>query len=163
MVKVSPFISLIIKAVSGTVSAIAVILLLYGIGPTIETSYFPVVDRLNLLSVEEVVGDRARIFAEFNKLRDCEFIGIAWYKGKRDGNFERVPVTLMRMPGDNSSPTRPLGLQRSGPWVIGMTPDDLRNNSFADLFHKCHPFWTTRTEFYTSAETGGAQSQPPSQ
>ena len=23
-----------------------------------------------------------------------------------------------------------------------------KTNSFAELFHRCHPFWVTRTEFY---------------
>ncbi len=118
-------------------------------GPWIETRYYPAVSRLKVLSstVDRETGG-ASITVEFTKLRACEWIGIAWYRGKQDGLFERVPVTLGRRAGDTSSPNRSTGRQSAGPWIIGLSLDDLRSNSFAQLTHRCHPFWITTTDFY---------------
>ena len=120
----------------------------YLLGPAIETHYHPAVSKLTIIEMKDDGHGRTLMRTEFTKLRDCEFVGIAWFRGSPDGTFERVPVVLIREPGDNSSPNRPLGRQRSGPWEIGMLPDEIRGNSFAKLWHRCHIFWLTETDFY---------------
>lgn len=118
------------------------------VGPAIETRLAPVVSKLRVLSLTQDENGMSIVDAEFTKLRDCEYVGISWFVGQPDGNFERVPVILMRRDGDTSSPNRPTGTQRAGPWIIGVPPAELRNNSFARLAHRCHPFWLTTTDFY---------------
>lgn len=118
------------------------------VGPAVETAFFPAVSKLKILSIAPAEGGQAEITAEFTKLRDCEYVGIAWYHGQPSGGFERVPVILLRKEGDTSSPNRPTGTQRAGPWIIGVPPEEIAKNSFARLSHRCHPFWLTTTDFY---------------
>ena len=118
------------------------------IGPHLETRFLPVVSKLTITELKADENGQAIVDAMFTKLRQCEFIGIAWYRGRADGEFERVPVILLRREGDTSSPNRPVGTQRAGPWIIGMPAAEIRNNSFAQLIHRCHPFWVSTTEFY---------------
>lgn len=119
------------------------------IGPTIETRMFPVVSKLTILSaIPGPDPNTTQIEVAFDKLRDCEYIGLSWYHSPRGKPFERVPVMLMRKPSDNSDPNRPLGYQQAGPWVIGVAPSELRTNSFAILSHRCHQWWLSRTEFF---------------
>ena len=117
-------------------------------GPYIERWMFgPVVSKLRIVSIEQTPAGHSLIKAEFTKLRDCSYVGIAWFR-RMDEGFERVPVELMRLPNDTSSPNRPLGTQRAGPWVVHLTPDELRTTSFAQLSHSCHGLWVTVTDFY---------------
>ena len=120
----------------------------FNLGPFIETRFFPPVSKLTIVSIEPDANGGSRIEAEFTTLRSCEYIGINWFRTWPNGTFDPVPVTLLRKPGDNSSPNRPLGTQRSGPWIVGIPPDEFRTASFARLSHRCHPFWTTTTDFY---------------
>lgn len=122
--------------------------IIWTVGPTLETRLFPVVGKLAILRIEALPDGRLAVYAAFRKLRACDYIGIAWYRGVQAGSFERVPIALLRERGDVSSPNRPVGFQTSGPWQVAIPPDQIRNNSFVELFHRCHPFWVTRTEFY---------------
>ena len=121
---------------------------LFSLGPYLETRLWPPVSKLRILSIEATGSAEATIRAEFTKLRECEYVGIAWFRGSPDGSFERVPVILLRQEGDTSSPNRPTGTQRAGPWIIGVPAGELATNSFARLSHRCHPFWLTTTDFY---------------
>ncbi len=120
----------------------------YAVGPAFETKYNPVVSKLEITSMRQLSDGRTEIRAAFRKLRNCEYIGLAWYVGTRPDRFERVPVTLMRDQDDTGSPNRPVGYQSVGPWIIGLSIDDLRGHSFAQLVHRCHPFWNTITDFF---------------
>jgi len=140
-----------LRFITGAFTGIAFFATLYTIwvvGPPIETRFYPVVSKLQILSMKEAPGGETILMAEFKKLRACDFLGIAWFRKQDDGTFERVPVQLLRRPGDISSPNRPEGAQRSGPWIIGMPPSDIPTNSFARLSHTCHKMWTTTTDFY---------------
>jgi len=122
---------------------------LWMIGPKVETTYFPVVSKLEILSMTAGSEPGTTVITTaFDKFRTCDYLGLAWYRGKQDTVFERVSVVLQRKTGDTSSPNRPTGRQTSGPWIIGMPIEEIKQNSFAQLFHRCHPFWTTITEFY---------------
>lgn len=116
--------------------------------PAVETRFFPVVQHLEIDNVAPASENRSVIYGHFNKVRQCDYIGISWFRRTSDGALERVPVELMRRAGDTSSPTRPTGRQVAGPWVIGIPPEEVRFVSIVELTHRCHPFWTTVTQFY---------------
>lgn len=140
--------ALAVKSFSAAVIFVSTILTVYTVGPGIETYFFPVVSKLTIEKMEAIDDGSATVDAYFTKLRNCEYIGIAWYRGQRDGGFARVPLVLTRAPGDDSSPNRPVGAQRSGPWLVSMPVSEIKANSFVELKHQCHPFWVTTTEFY---------------
>lgn len=127
----------------------SVLYVIWAVGPAIETRFAPVVGKLQILSIEPgQMEGTTEIHAAFQKLRECEYLGISWFHGTKEGGFERVPITLLRQEGDTSSPNRPVGFQKAGPWIIGIPPDELTGNSFAQLRHQCWPFWVTTTDFY---------------
>lgn len=136
------------KVFCGVIIAMGLGFTVYSIGPSFEQKYFPVVSKLTMINVSSDEEGHAVLMAEFNKMRNCEYLGIAWYRGTQSQGFERVPVMLLRSAGDRSSPNRPTGRQRSGPWVIHMPVNEIDGNSFAQLFHRCHPFWTSTTDFW---------------
>jgi hypothetical protein len=137
-----------VKMLCAIVVFFGLVFTVYAVGPAIETKFFPVVSKLEILSIQPTVTNQTEVRAAFRKIRDCEYIGISWFAGNREKDYERVTVQLMRDPSDTSSPNRPLGYQRAGPWIIGIPPFEVRNKSFARLMHKCHPFWTTTTDFF---------------
>lgn len=142
----------IIKAVASAIIFACTLMSIFTLGPAVETRLFPVVSKLNLLSVERE-GDNTLVKADFTKLRPCEYIGITWFRHTLapDGADleQRIPVILRRDPDDTSSPNRPLGRTIAGPWeLVGVTPEQVKGESVALLYHRCHPFWTTTTEFY---------------
>lgn len=115
--------------------------------PAIESRYFPVVSTLQIGQVQLTTEGRSIVYGSFTKLRACEYLGTTWFKRTPDG-MERVSLELLRSPGDNNAPTRPLGTQFAGPWTVGLSPDELKEGSIVQLLHRCHPFWTTVTNFY---------------
>ena len=137
-----------VKAACAAIVFCCTVYVVFLVGPVLETRYHPVVSKLRILSLDTDTSGMSTLQAEFRKLRDCEYLGIAWFVRDAAGSFERVPVILQRRPGDLSSPNRPTGTQRAGPWLVAIPPDTLRNLSFAVLTHKCHLFWVTTTEFF---------------
>jgi hypothetical protein len=136
------------KVFCGAVIVICSALTVFTLGPTIETRFFPVVSTLEIRTIQETEDGFTEVHAAFRKLRDCEYIGTAWFVWVAPGDFRRVSLILLRETGDVSSPNRPVGYQEAGPWIIGASPEDVRAHSFALLSHRCHAFWTTTTEFY---------------
>lgn len=122
----------------------------FNVGPYAETALWPVVKDFRVLAEHELADGRVSLDqVEFSKARNCEYIGISWYRGSRGGVFERVPVETRRRTGDDSSPNRPLGRQRTGPWIIALPSlEELKGNSFAELQHRCQPLWITTTRLY---------------
>jgi len=137
-----------IASASAAVIFSATMILIWLIGPEVETRLFPVVGKLNIERMEVAPNGQTKVYASFRKLRACEYIGIAWFRGDRASDFTRVSLVLDRAPGDDSNPNRPVGFQRSGPWTVDIPMDEIPSNSFVQLFHKCHFAWTTTTEFY---------------
>lgn len=136
-----------VKTFSAFVIFIALTVTVYTVGPWLETKYFPVVGKLEVHQIHRLDETTTRLFVSFRKLRNCQYLGISWFRGNPE-HFERVPVVLMRAPGDISSPNRPIGHQAAGPWDVLMNEEDLRRNSFAELYHRCHFLWNTTTNFY---------------
>lgn len=136
-----------IKALAGLFTVFAAILVVWSWGPIVETKFWPAVSKLVVDKTEWNGTESTKIWVHFTKLRNCEFVGITWYKGKATGEFTRVAV-VTRSPNDDSNPNRATGTQAAGPWTIALNPVDLRTDSFAQLLHRCHPFWTTTTDFF---------------
>lgn len=136
-----------VKLMCAVVVVFAAIFTLFAVGPPLETRFWPVTSKLTIISLEADADGNAIITAEFTKRRDCQYLGISWYRGRPDGYFERATIVL-RKAGDESGSTRPPGTQRGGPWFIGIPVDEIRTNSFAQLAYRCHPLWVTTTDFY---------------
>jgi hypothetical protein len=138
---------LFIKAFCAAIVFAATLFTILTIAPAIETRFAPVVSKLRITKVMADDAGNSIVYAEFTKLRDCEYIGLSWYHGDPRGEFERVPVVLLRKEGDTASPNRPLGTQKAGPWIVSISPAELRGNSFARLSHRCNFLWLTNTDF----------------
>ena len=140
-------VALAVKAASAAVVFVATLVAIWLLGPTVETKFFPVVGKLAITKMEAVSDTETKIWAYFFKRRSCEYVGISWFK--RDGDsFVRVPLQLLRQPGDVSSPNRPVGAQTSGPWIVGIPKDQIIANSYVELQHRCGFPWLSITEFY---------------
>lgn len=137
-----------IKSALFSITFICAVFLVYTVGPWVETKYFPVLEKLQIVSVQMDGVEQSLVYTAFTKLRDCGYVGTAWYWKREDGSLERVPFASIRKTGDTSSPNRALGYQRAGPWQIGMPAPQIVPNSVVEIFHSCWPFWTTRTAWY---------------
>jgi hypothetical protein len=140
--------SVVFKTFCAVIVVISTALTVVRWGPNVETFLWPVTEKLRILSIGADNRNRSILMVEFRKLRDCEYLGIAWFRGSRTGGFIRVPIELRREQDDASSPNRPVGVQQSGPWVVAVPPHEIEDNSFAVLYHRCNPFWVTTTDFY---------------
>jgi hypothetical protein len=112
----------LIKMMRAMTLFFAFVFTVYAIGPSLETRYWPVVSKLGVLSIRETAAGHTEIKAGLRKLRDCEYIGLVWFLGSRPDNFQRVSVILQREARDTSSPSRPIGYQKAGPSILGMSP-----------------------------------------
>lgn len=137
-----------VKAFVTVVVSLCAAYLFFVIGPLAESKYFPVVGKLEIITVNDAGGGKSYITAQFTKKRDCEYIGVAWYRIMPNGVLERISMITHRQEGDTSSPNRPLGKTVAGPWEVSMPHTQVRGLSVVEVFHRCHPFWTTRTPFY---------------
>lgn len=113
---------------------------IFSVGPHLETRFFPVVVGTSLQNQERVEGG-VSFFVRFTKVRQCEFLGLAWYVGQ-----VRVPVNFAPT-ATNSPRTRPPGPQYTGPWLVA-THEDTVSGNIAHAYHRCHPLWVTISEFY---------------
>jgi len=145
--KTHSMLSIAVKAICAGVIFASTLYAIWVVGPWLETRYFPAVGKLMIQQATEIDG-KSVLHVAFRKLRDCEYIGIAWYRGQQGGEFTRVPIVLGRQEDDNSSPNRAVGFQFTGPWTVDVPMAELHSNSFALLQHRCHPAWLTTTEFY---------------
>lgn len=107
-----------------------------------EGIFFPVVSNVNVSLLQEQPNG-LDVNVSFDKIRQCEFIGVSWY----DTFGDRLQI-LFEINGEENLPyTRPvMGDQDAGPWrLLGI---DNLDGSVAVTSHHCHPFWTTFTRFY---------------
>jgi len=110
----------------------------YAIIPTLaalEARLFPVVVDFEIVS-QESFGDHTDMYVRFKKNRDCEFLGVNWYRGD-----DRLPLTFME-DGGGSVLSRPIGNQVTGPWRLDAASID---GTYATAVHRCHGEWLTQT------------------
>jgi hypothetical protein len=122
--------------------------LFFVVGPVAETRFWPVLGKLEVTYVSAYDAKSSHVSVQFRKIRDCEYIGMSWFRIDPNGSLERVSMILLRNPHDTSSPNRPVGRFSAGPWHVFIPADELLEVSMVEVFHRCHPFWTTRTHFY---------------
>ena len=111
-------------------------------GGRLEGWLYPVVSATHITQTEPVDEYSTRIWGEANKIRDCAFVSISWYIGTPESH------ALVAMNIEERSNLRPAENFSFGPWVVKLTPDELRDHSFAKTLHQCHPFWLTESRFY---------------
>lgn len=112
---------------------------IFEVGPRLESAIFPVVDNVQISDVTPTdLG--VSFYVRFDKLRQCEFLGIAWYQ-------DNVRVGVAFEPGAENFPaTRPEGDQFAGPWML--VGADRIEGTRAVVYHRCHPLWVTVSQFY---------------
>lgn len=108
----------------------------------IEGRVAPVVSDFQITRMETAGEGFTRFWGTAVRVRDCKWRGMNWYLG--DGNSDASATVRI----EESTKIRRLGKFSFGPWVAAVTPDELRDKTFAVAIHECHPLWSTRTRIY---------------
>lgn len=120
----------------------AMVVSIFGVyGGKVEGRIAPVVVDAEITRMEAVGETATRFWGSFEKARDCQFDSIAFYLGA-EGDGPRADFVF-----EEAAETRAPGAENFGPWLVQLTPDQLRNRSFAIVYHRCHPLWLTETRF----------------
>ena len=108
-----------------------------------EGRFWPVVTAASLTEIQPVGENASRIYGTFDKLRECDFDSIEWRV--RSGNA----YSVVAFEFEEASKAREPAPQEFGPWLIHLTPAQLKGNAFAVVYHRCgvRP-WLTETHFY---------------
>jgi hypothetical protein len=118
----------------------------YTIGPIIETMFFPAYGKFRLISVEPYGDSQSRAVFRFEKRRACTPAGFAWFNGEMGNSYQVVDFRIEGSGG--SGITRPPGQHVSNPYIIDVSPNDVRTRLLGEIYSRCHPFWITRSEVY---------------
>lgn len=120
------------------------IVIVHPLLPAIEGELFPVVSDATITHVEAQSNGTVLIHGEFEKFRNCAFLGLSWYLGTpQTGSI--IPVEFSKAIDRDEGPAL------FGPWRLLMRQDQL-GQSTAIVTHRCHPFWATETHFYPSVD-----------
>ena len=107
---------------------------------TIEGTFAPVTTKLEIIESKSVGSGEVAIVVDFRKIRDCEFIGLAFFDplGARVGLQFEVP--------DEEIFSREVGSHKGvGPWIVNMGADEI-DKSTVLAKHECHSLWPTITK-----------------
>lgn len=130
-------------AVLGFLFVIVLTMVGFMVGPAVETRFFPVYSRFELLSAEETDGGTVAQF-RYEKKRQCPAQGFAWYVGELGAASRQVLVR----PTERPNAPRGLGIHVTTPYLIDAEMRQVQGGMRAEIFSRCHPFWVTRTEIY---------------
>lgn len=111
-------------------------------GGAVEGFVFPVVVDVEISETEQLEGGMTRIWGSFYKARECDFEDLAFFLGT-PGTDARVSLEF-----EEGSRLRENGQFDYGPWLVQMTPGQLRAGSYSVVRHRCHPLWLTETRFH---------------
>ena len=119
------------------------LILFYPLLPDIEGRMFPVVT--NVAITDYISADDAAhasvIYGEFDKVRACAFRRMNWYLGNRNTG------PLIGVAFDEDEQVREIGSHNIfGPWLVFIRAEQFPETT-AEVVHRCHPFWITRTQF----------------
>ena len=106
-----------------------------------ESDYLPVVSKAEISSVVPGLVGGLRFYVNFEKTRQCDFLGISWY----DKNGVRL-ILDFEPSAKNTPTTRPSGKWNIGPWHLSGI--ETLEGTRAYVYHKCHPLWTTISRLY---------------
>lgn len=101
----------------------------------LEGLLFPVAENFEI-SNSVPYDNGIRFFGTFDKIRNCDFETITAY------NSNRTSSTRILVRFDDPSTIRPPGSENYGPWY---TPTENLENLELYVYHRCHPFWLTKT------------------
>jgi len=114
-----------------------------------EGDLFPVVSPFEIKNIR-TENEMVVVDLHFHKLRDCNPKTMAWFYGNQA--LDRVGNIQIK-----SEIRSGFRIHDEGPHVIkdvvlDLTEDELKNNSYAYVYHDCHNdwLWNTRTLAYTS-------------
>ena len=88
-----------------------------------------------------IVEEGTLIWVSLNKIRNCQYLGMEWYRGNR-----RIVFDTERKDSDHSAKSRIVGEHIIGPWFLEDTFG--LDGVTGYVQHSCHPLWTTRTKLY---------------
>lgn len=126
--------------------AIVMLMVFFAFGPAVESRFFPVYSRFRLISAEATERGSTMAVFEFTKFRNCDPQGYAFFNGELGQAFYQVTTRVSATPDARA---RPLGTQQSYPYeFVGITPEELRETVFAEIYSHCHALWLTRTKVY---------------
>lgn len=104
----------------------------WAVAPTVETLYFPVYSKFELVSAEQIPEGVLAVF-EFTKNRECAPKGLSWYLGEVGAS---TSITITTPEGVRSP--RPVGLNTSSPYLFeGVTLEDLDKRIIAQIRNQC--------------------------
>lgn len=135
--------TMIRDAVLGFLFTIVLVMVGFMVGPAIETRFFPVYSRFELVAAEEN-GEGTLAQFRYTKLRECPAQGFAWYIGELGAANRQVPVK----PTTRLNAPRSVGEHVTSPYLIEAELRQVKGGMRAEIFNRCHPFWVTRTEIY---------------
>lgn len=134
-------------AVNFVLSSVAALVLYMGvftIAPYLETKFWPAYSRFDIVSVEPYGDGQSKVVFKYTKHRQCEPQGFSWFSGELGAAFRQISIRSLNGP----MPPRALGANVSNAYVVDVKPAVLVNGTFAEIYSRCHPFWTTRSEIY---------------
>jgi hypothetical protein len=121
---------------------LVLVLFVYGVGPTLETGYFPVYSKFKILKATDT-PEGLSMTIQYKKLRDCEPQGYGWFVG--DIGVGRREV---RSGNNFTSVSRPVDSLITRFVVIrDLKLEDL-TQLYAEIYSRCHPLWVTRSVIY---------------
>ena len=140
--------SYVVSKIFGWASTVAVTLaflliwLLSLYAGKVEGALFPVVVDTKITSADRISSLNTRVTGSATKLRECSFVRIEWFLGTPKLSAY-IPVVF-----EERSKVRTAEAFQFGPWILRMSPEEVRDFSYAIVYHKCHPLWLTETRFY---------------
>lgn len=114
-----------------------VLLLSYGVASHIERQLFPVVDRFDVLSIQQDRGS-VKVSGTLIKARECQIVELS----AMSEHDSRLKVDYLDRPEGSPPYARPTGASSWGPWRVHHN-----GARYVILYseHRCHPFWTVKT------------------
>lgn len=106
-------------------------------GGKIEGMVSPVVVGAHIVGAQYVNATTTRVRVYAQKRRECSFDSVSW----ESEAGVRADITF-----EEGLRERSMGLLELGPWLLQMSKVQLETSE-AWVFHRCHPFWLTRTRF----------------
>jgi len=111
-------------------------------GGAIEGYFYPVTEATMITRAERDTDAWTRIWGQAARRRACSFQRLEWRLGD-DRAFSVVDLVF-----EEGAKVRGDGTFEFGPWLLHLSPDQLRKRSYAIVYHRCHWLWLTQTRFY---------------
>lgn len=120
--------------------------LLFQVGPFLETTFWPVYSKFEIVEAEEVEGGTMATFS-YTKYRDCEPRGAEWFIGVIGVTQRQVKIEVQGR--GVIRPSVAPGRHMTSPYLIDISKQELEQNLYAELYSRC-PWipWVTRTVIY---------------